>query len=206
MLPGARRSEPGGKPKGRTPGLRRGDNPAHPSVHHDLRAVIARTAAACLAAVLLATACQVPADPDGTLERVEGGTLRVGVTEHDPWVSLGGARPTGVEVQLIKRFAKRLKAELDFTEGSEAQLMDGLKAGELDLALGGFDAKSPWKRKAALTRPYIKTREPVEGKVSSVEHVMAVPLGENAWLVRLEGFLLDRELEAQRLLTAAGGP
>ncbi len=167
---------------------------------------VIRRAVCCLTAVLLTAGCQFPADPDGTLERVEGGTLRVGVTEHAPWVRLDGTRPAGVDVTLVERFAETLDAELVFTEGAEAELIDALKAGELDLVVGGFDSKSPWKKEAALTRPYIQTREPVEGEVSTVKHVMVAPLGENAWLVRLEGFLLERELETQRLLAAEGGP
>jgi hypothetical protein len=35
---------------------------------------------------------------------------------------------------------------------------------------------------------------------------MAVPLGENAWMVRLERFLLNRELEIERLLMEEGRP
>jgi ABC-type amino acid transport substrate-binding protein len=103
--------------------------------------------------VLLA-GCQFPADPDGTLDRVEGGVLRLGVTEHDPWVRLEGPRRTGVEVTLAQRFAASLGAELEFTEGAESELIDELKTGELDLVVGGFDSKSPWKKEAALTRPY----------------------------------------------------
>lgn len=100
-------------------------------------------AAGCLAAGLLIGGCQFPADPDGTLERVEGGALRVGVTEHDPWVGLDGTRPAGVEVTLAERFAETLGAELEFTEGAEAELIDALKTGELDLVVGGFDSESP---------------------------------------------------------------
>lgn len=155
---------------------------------------------------LLIAGCQFPADPDGTLERVEGGTLRVGVAGHDPWVRLDGTGAAGVEVTLTERFAESLGAEVEFTEGAEAELIDGLKTGGLDLVVGGFDSKSPWKKEVALTRPYIQTREPVEGEISTVKHVMLAPLGENAWLVRLERFLLEREVEAQRLLTAEGGP
>lgn len=119
---------------------------------------------------------------------------------------LDETRAAGVEVTLAERFAETLDAEVEYTEGAEAELIDALKAGELDLVVGGFDSKSPWKKDAALTRPYIQTREPVEGEVSTVKHVMAAPLGENAWLVRLERFLLEREVEAQRLLIAEGGP
>jgi hypothetical protein len=38
------------------------------------------------------------------------------------------------------------------------------------------------------------------------KHVMAVKLGENAMLVRLERFLLNREDEIRRLLTEEGRP
>ena len=38
------------------------------------------------------------------------------------------------------------------------------------------------------------------------EHVMAVRLGENAFLVRLERFLLNRKEEIERLLLEEGRP
>jgi ABC-type amino acid transport substrate-binding protein len=167
---------------------------------------VKRLAIRCLVAGLLTAGCQFPADPDGTLERVEGETMRLGVTEHDPWVRLDGTRPAGVEVTLAERFAESLGARVEYTQGAEAELIDALKAGELDLVVGGFDSKTPWKKEAGLTRPYLQTREPVEGEVSTVKHVMLAPLGENAWLVRLERFLLEREMDAQRLLIAEGGP
>jgi hypothetical protein len=43
-------------------------------------------------------------------------------------------------------------------------------------------------------------------ELDSAKHVMAVKLGENAFLVRLERFLLDREDEIRRLLTKEGRP
>jgi ABC-type amino acid transport substrate-binding protein len=42
--------------------------------------------------------------------------------------------------------------------------------------------------------------------LDSAKHVMAVKLGENAFLVRLERFLLDREDEIRRLLIREGRP
>jgi hypothetical protein len=35
------------------------------------------------------------------------------------------------------------------------------------------------------------------------EHVMAVPNGENAWLLRLETFLMSRESQVSRMLAEA---
>ena len=54
-----------------------------------------------LALVSLAAGCQFPRDPEGTLDRVEGGTLRVGVVEDPPWVELGGREPGGVEPEIV---------------------------------------------------------------------------------------------------------
>jgi hypothetical protein len=48
---------------------------------------------------------------------------------------------------------------------------------------------SPWTDQAALTRPYVV----VHGEDGSPEeHVLALPLGENALLVAVERFLLEK--------------
>jgi polar amino acid transport system substrate-binding protein len=60
-------------------------------------------------------ACQFPADTDGTLDRVRGGTLRVGVTPANPFVILADrSEPQGVEVELVKRFARGLGARVEW--------------------------------------------------------------------------------------------
>jgi hypothetical protein len=43
-------------------------------------------------------------------------------------------------------------------------------------------------------------------ELDSAKHVMAVKLGENAFMVRLERFLLEREDEIARLLVEEGRP
>src|SRR5918998_423022 len=80
---------------------------------------------------------------------------------------------------LLERFAERLGARVRWTSDGEEHLVERLEAGELDVVAGGLTKTSPWNKHAALTRPY-------DG-----EHVMATRLGENAWLVRLERFLLE---------------
>ena len=233
-----------------------------------------RTVTWLLCLALAGAGCQYPRDPDGTLNRAsDGGVLRVGVTEADPWVLLEGDRPTGgAEVELIRRFARDIGARIEWVQGSEEQLVEAAKEGQVDVVIGGLTAKSRWKKDVALTRPYVDSRTvigispgssppddfagvPVFAELGSVEeglleqrtdarvrpvvdiarardqpaavpeylladleltdsgtelakdrHVMAVKLGENALLVRLERFLLNREGEARRLLAEEGRP
>jgi polar amino acid transport system substrate-binding protein len=103
--------------------------------------------------------CQFPRDPEGTLDRVRGGVLRVGVTPADPWVRLNDSGPpTGVEVDLVRRFAKTLDARVEWVEGSETDLMEALHGRQLDIVIAGLTRQSEWRRHAALTRPYLTTQ------------------------------------------------
>jgi polar amino acid transport system substrate-binding protein len=228
--------------------------------------------AAALGTVASGAGCEIPQDPDGTLDRVTGGSVRVGVTEADPWVLLDEGEPSGgVEVELVRRVARDLDAEIEWVDGSEEELVNAAKEGSLDLVIGGLTNKSRWKKDVAFTRPYVDTQvvigvperevgrtdfdgERVAAELGSEEeallenrtdalvdpvdsldrangpvaahayvlddldlvpseevlhkekHVMAVPMGENAWLVRLERFLLNRETEIERLLVEEGRP
>jgi polar amino acid transport system substrate-binding protein len=229
---------------------------------------------AVLVAVVLC-GCDFPADPEGTLDRVRGGVMRVGVTPAEPWVRLpeDGA-PDGVEVELVKRFAASLEARVEWVEGSESDLMEALHGRQLDVVIAGLTRQSEWARTAALTRPYLTTQVviaapdeqqaaelsedlggariaveanspeaskleqdtdavvvPVDDLASAEgpaavpdyllddlglvrtdaeldehEHAMAVSMGENAFLVALERFLLDREAEAGEILEREGRP
>jgi polar amino acid transport system substrate-binding protein len=226
-------------------------------------------------ACLALGACQYPRDPEGTLDRVRGGTLRVGVSPAEPWVVLEGNRqPAGVEVALVEEFARTIDAEVKWVEGSESELMEALDGRQLDIVIAGLTRRSVWMHSAALTRPYLTTQsviaapdeasaerlaEDLEGVSITVEanspeaaklemdtdarvvpvedlkevrgpaavhdyelddlglvrtdveldeheHAMAVSLGENAMLVTLERFLLDREARAGELLAREGKP
>jgi polar amino acid transport system substrate-binding protein len=230
--------------------------------------------AALIAVVLLAVGvagCGIPRDPEGTLERVRGGTLRAGITASEPWTTLEGGRPGGVEVELVERLAQELGARVEWVDGSEAELIGALEVRELDLVVGGLTADTPWQSKAAITRSYATTRvvvavpasQPLPGDIaglrvaveagsdaagiledktdavpvrvpdvtqvkgsavavdewlldnlglrdtgvhlSKAKHVMATPLGENAFLVRLERFLIAHQAQVPALLDAAAG-
>ncbi|MEV7633047.1 transporter substrate-binding domain-containing protein [Microbacterium sp. NPDC089318] len=129
---------------------------------------------------------QVPADPYGTLERVEGGALRAGATELKPWVKMGAdGEPTGREPELVEGFAETLDADVEWITGSEAHLLSALERGEIDMVVGGFLDDTPWTDRGAVTRPYAerRTEQGVE------KHVMIVRMGENALLTELETFL-----------------
>ena len=226
-------------------------------------------------AALLCGGCDFPADPDGTLDRVRDGTLRVGVTPADPFVTLAdGEEPQGVEPELVRRFARRLGAEVDWVPGSESDHIAALHGGQLDVVIAGLTRRSAWQNEVTLTRPYLNTQwviaapdeetarelsedlegyevaveanSPIAAKLSEDtdatvvpvddiaeadgpvavenyllddlglvrtdveldehEHAMAVAMGENAFLVELERFLLDSEGEASDLLAREGKP
>ncbi|MFJ4045686.1 transporter substrate-binding domain-containing protein [Microbacterium sp. NPDC089987] len=129
---------------------------------------------------------QMPADPHGSIDRIEGGTLRAGATEQPPWVDVHDAgEPTGSEPELIEEFAAQMDARVEWTTGSEADLLAALERGELDLVVGGFLDDTPWTDRGAVTRPYTERST----KHGTQKHVMIVRMGENALLTELETFL-----------------
>ena len=117
--------------------------------------------------------------------------MRVGIAEHPPWTILGD-QPSGVEVELVKAFARDLDAEIQWVEGAESEILEQIELGRLDLAVAGLTADNPWSSRASFIQPYVT--------VGADEHVMAVPHGENAWIVRLERFLRSRHSEIHELL------
>lgn len=153
------------------------------------------TGAAVIASLLLAgCSATIPTDPEGTLDRVTGGTLRVGISPNPPWTDLPtgpDGDPSGTEVALVEDFAETIDADVVWVAGGEEDLIGQLERGELDLVIGGLTAKSPWSEKAALTYRYAETTGP-EGEKEL--RVMAAPMGENAFLTEIEGFLLGADL------------
>jgi polar amino acid transport system substrate-binding protein len=143
---------------------------------------------------LLAAGCglTIPADPEKTLERVTGSTMRVGVSPNPPWTAISEAgEPSGTEVDLVREFAGTLQAQVEWVVGGEEPLIAALERGELELVIGGLTSETPWTEKAAITKPYAEMRDP-EGKRKKL--VMAAPMGENEFLLVLEKFLLGKNL------------
>lgn len=147
-----------------------------PSLH---RSIIRWFVCAC--ASVACVACDLPRDTDGTIDRVKGGVLRVGVVDHPPWASTADHRVSGVEPSLVADLARDLHTHPEWHYGAESALLDSLHERKLDIVIGGLTAESPWKTEVAFTRPYEGGDEP--------RHVLAVAPGENAWLLRVERYL-----------------
>lgn len=147
------------------------------------------TVALVLAAVLALAGCGAyPADPAGTLKRVADDTLRVGASENGEWVQFAGEDVQGTEADLVRDFAARIGADVEWVPGTEHVLAEELKHGELDLVIGGLDDTTPWAQHGGLTRAYAESRD---SRGSLHKHVMLVPLGENAFLLELDRFLME---------------
>lgn len=155
-----------------------------------------------------ASACDVPRDPEGTLERARGGALRVGVTERRPWVFRAGAvddtEPRGVEAELVRGFAKQVGARVAWTWASEQELFEALERFELDIAAGGFTEDTPWKERVGLTRVYFEHEQSVERAgertTRAQGHVLATAPGENRTLLELDRYVArQRDAIAQQV-------
>jgi polar amino acid transport system substrate-binding protein len=119
--------------------------------------------------VLIAAGCgPVPRDPEGTLDRVRGGTLRVGLVENPPWVVRTAGEPGGAEAELVRRLAAELGAKPEWVWGGEQAHLEALERFRLDLVAGGLTDDTPWKKRVGLTTPYFEEEVRV-GVPSSME-------------------------------------
>jgi polar amino acid transport system substrate-binding protein len=99
-------------------------------------------------------ACNIPRDTDDTLERVRGGTIRVGMVVDTPWVTDSSGGAGGIEGSIVAQLAKELGATIAWVHQPGDQLLAALHEGELDLVVGGLTAAMPWKTEVAFTKPY----------------------------------------------------
>jgi ABC-type amino acid transport substrate-binding protein len=137
------------------------------------------------AIILGLAACGLPRDPDRTSERIASThELRVGVTDNGEWVDASGAEPQGIEPELVRQVAERIGAKVLWSRGSETSLAQSLKHHELDLAIGGFDQKTPWKSIAGVSLPFAETHD-------KRKHVFLTAPGENGFILMLDTFLTE---------------
>lgn len=154
-----------------------------------MRAIVL-AASAVAASVLLLTGCgvSIPADPDGTLDRVTGAELRVGVSPNDGFTVVADGQVTGTDAELVEGFAATIDAEVVWVVGAEEALVRDLEEGDLDLVVGGITDATPWTEQAGVTRPY---DEFTDERGATHKLVMLVPMGENAFLTALERYLTE---------------
>lgn len=137
------------------------------------------------ALLAIVVACDsIPADPEGTLERVRGArSFRAGL------ISSGRDRIAAArEEKFLERVAAATGAQPRLVEGAAEPLLLELEEGELDLVIGPLSPDSPWKTRVAILRPIGETFEP--------QRLVIVPIarnGENRWIM-----LLEREARAVR--------
>jgi hypothetical protein len=117
--------------------------------------------------------CDLPRDPEETLETVQGQELRVGVLKFGQ--NADKDRP------IVERLAASLEAKLVYVEADAHALFEDLKRGHLHLVIGGVPESTPFAKELGLSKPV----GPLHGAHEEEERVLAVRPGENAFLLRL---------------------
>lgn len=115
-----------------------------------------------------------PKDSAGTLDRARGGAFTVGWT--------GAARGDPHLRRLVTRLAERLHARPAAVSGPAEPLLMRLEEGEVDLVVGVFDKKSPWRDRVTFSRP-LATEKAGGGELQAVA---ATRNGEHAWSMEVD--------------------
>jgi polar amino acid transport system substrate-binding protein len=144
---------------------------------------------AALACVLAATSCgRVPQDAEGTLAQVERGVMRVGVSHDPPYVVLREGRPpSGPECDLVMALAKARHTRVEWVRGGHEALMRQVGALQLDVVVGGHDVGVAGQPEVAWSREYR-----LRGAQGPAPRQLALPPGEHAWRMAVDGFLFAR--------------
>ena len=120
-------------------------------------------AAALAAALALPASCDLPRDPEGTIQRVAGDRLTA--------IRVAPAL-TEAEAAALAALAQGLGAEVVLRDEDIHEAVAALRAGTAEVALGAIPADSPHAPEAAATRPVGRER-----------FVLLLPPGENALLL-----------------------
>lgn len=147
----------------------------------------------------------LPRESAGALDQIRASkTLRVGVSENPPWVEFENGKVAGVEADVIEHIADEFGASVHYVRGSETELMKKLHARDIDIVAFGLDTRTPHRKRAALTRPYLETRPTLpESGAGKRSHVLAVSQGESKLLFEIDRILLDNKVEWERLYRRA---
>lgn len=150
--------------------------------------MILRTCAFLLLSAL--TGCgEYPRDPQGTLDRVRSeGSFRVGLVAPLEAVGLDSKA-----LALLQRVGSASGAAPMLERGDAEPLLDRLERGELDLVIGRFHAKTPWRRLVSFSPPL---RVEMQGR-TEIRLVAAMRNGENGWISLVEREARNAAPEAQ---------
>lgn len=112
-------------------------------------------------AIAMLSCTDLPRDPRKTLQNVATThLLRVGIAEDPPFIVRAGDEARGIEADLIRGFAAAHGATVRWRWLPQEAALEALHANELDL-VAPVDATTPWKKKVALTRPFVEVSEVV---------------------------------------------
>ncbi|MBL1270971.1 MAG: polar amino acid transport system substrate-binding protein [Marinobacter maritimus] len=140
--------------------------------------------------------CRYPNDVADTTERVTAGTLRVGVAHNPPWVITdheGTKEPAGIEADWVRDLAEALSAKIEWHHQPQLELLESVAKGNLDIGIAGLVKTAQISKMAALTRPYTQTsHHRSDGNIVNEPHVLALPHGENGWMMTVERLLEAR--------------
>ena len=61
---------------------------------------------------------------------------------------------TGIEARLVRSWATRLGARIEWVEGAETSLIEALRFRQLDLVIGGLTDDTPWRSRVGMSQPF----------------------------------------------------
>jgi polar amino acid transport system substrate-binding protein len=134
---------------------------------------------------LILAGCDLPHDPEETLETVQGRELKVGVLKFGE--NAEKDRP------IIEGLAASLDAKLTYVEGDAHVLFEDLKRGHLHLVIGGVPESTPFGKELGLSKPV----GPLHGAREAEKRVLAVRPGENAFLLRVNRAIESAKAEGE---------
>ncbi|WP_224104661.1 transporter substrate-binding domain-containing protein [Vreelandella aquamarina] len=107
--------------------------------------------------MLTLSGCRYPQDIEGSMERIDNGVMRVGVSENPPWVIEAADGPAGLEVELVQALADELGATIEWHWGGESHLLLALEQHQLDLVISGLTENARISQLAAPTNAYYQS-------------------------------------------------
>jgi polar amino acid transport system substrate-binding protein len=130
--------------------------------------------------------CDLPRDPEGTMQAVRGRELRVGVLNFG--VNAENDRP------IVERLAASIGSKAIYVDGDAHALFEDLKRGRIHLVIGGVPKSTPFAKELGLSKPV----GPLHGAHEEDHRVLAVRPGENAFLLRVNQAIEEVRAEGAR--------